>query len=131
MKLNQHLWKDILEVIREGSFSKEINLMWKIHSTANRSRWVYNFLQRMVDLRIDLHVWYKKPIRSICKVLLHDAIFLATCNAILLLIRDVKLASTSLHYIFLMNSLQVKQSSLIYMSWKQNCVASCKKDCIV
>jgi hypothetical protein len=30
------------------------------------------------------------------KALLHDAIFLATCNAILLL-RDVKLASTILH----------------------------------
>ena len=49
------------------------------------------------------------------KALLHDAIFLATCNAIPLL-GDVKLASASLHYTFLMNSLQIKQSSLINIS---------------
>jgi hypothetical protein len=51
------------------------------------------------------------------KALLHDAIFLATCIAILRVF---------------MNSLQIKQSSLIYMSQNQiNCVASCKKNCIV
>ena len=49
------------------------------------------------------------------KALLHDAIFLANYNAIALL-RDAKLASTSLYHISLMNSLQIKQSSLIYIS---------------
>jgi hypothetical protein len=34
---------------------------------------------------------------STVKAMLHGAIFLATCNAILLL-RDVKLPNTSLHY---------------------------------
>jgi hypothetical protein len=38
------------------------------------------------------------------KAMLHGAIFLATCNAILLL-RDVKLPNTSLHYTPLMFSL--------------------------
>ena len=39
------------------------------------------------------------------KAMLHGAIFLATCNAILLL-RDVKLPNTSLHYTSLMFSQQ-------------------------
>ena len=46
------------------------------------------------------------------KAMLHGAIFLATCNAILLL-RDVKLPSTSLHYIPLMFSEHIENSSLI------------------
>ena len=44
--------------------------------------------------------------------MLHGAIFLATCNAILLL-RDVKLPSTSLHYTPLMFSERIENSSLI------------------
>ena len=43
---------------------------------------------------------------------LHGAIFLATCNAILLL-RDVKLPNTSLHYTPLMFSQHIENSSLI------------------
>jgi hypothetical protein len=44
--------------------------------------------------------------------MLHGAIFLATCNAILLL-RDVKLPNTSLHYTPLMVSQHIENSSLI------------------
>jgi hypothetical protein len=46
------------------------------------------------------------------KAMLHGAIFLATCNAILLL-RDVKLPNTSLHYAPLMFSQHIENSSLI------------------
>jgi hypothetical protein len=46
------------------------------------------------------------------KAMLHGAIFLATCNAILLL-RDVKLPNTSLHYTPLMFSHHIENSSLI------------------
>jgi hypothetical protein len=46
------------------------------------------------------------------KAMLHGAIFLATCNAILLL-RDVKLPNTSLHYTPLMFSQHIENSSLI------------------
>jgi hypothetical protein len=44
--------------------------------------------------------------------MLHGAIFLATCNAILLL-RDVKLPNTSLHYTPLLFSQHIENSSLI------------------
>ena len=45
----------------------------------------------------------------------HGAIFLATCNTILLL-RDVNLANTHLHYILLMYSSHItKQSSLKHL----------------
>ena len=44
--------------------------------------------------------------------MLHGAIFLATCNAILLL-RDVKLPNTSLHYTPQMFSQHIDNSSLI------------------
>ena len=54
------------------------------------------------------------------KAMLHGAIFLATCNAIflatcnaILLLRDVKLPSTSLHYTPLMFSEHIENSSLI------------------
>ena len=43
------------------------------------------------------------------KAMSHGALFLATCNAILLL-RDVNLANTRLHYILLMYSSHIKQS---------------------
>jgi hypothetical protein len=46
------------------------------------------------------------------KAMLHGAIFLATCNAILLL-RDVKLPNRSLHYTPLMFSQHIENSSLI------------------
>ena len=46
------------------------------------------------------------------KALSHDAIFLATCNAILLL-RDVELANTRLHSNLLMYSSEIKHSILI------------------
>jgi hypothetical protein len=46
------------------------------------------------------------------KAMLHGAIFLATCNAILLL-RDVKLPNTSNHCIPLMFSQHIENSSLI------------------
>ena len=46
------------------------------------------------------------------KAMLHGAIFLATCNAILLL-RNVKLPNTSLHYTPLMFSQHIENSSLI------------------
>ena len=46
------------------------------------------------------------------KAMLHGAIFLATCSAILLL-RDVKLPNTSLHYTPLMFSQHIENSSLI------------------
>jgi hypothetical protein len=46
------------------------------------------------------------------KAMLHGAIFLATCNAILLL-RDVKLPNTSLHYTPLMFSQHIENSSQI------------------
>ena len=52
------------------------------------------------------------------KAMLHGAIFLATCNAILLL-RDVKLPNTSLHYTPLMFSQHIENSlqiSLINIS---------------
>ena len=54
------------------------------------------------------------------KAHLHNAIFLATCNAILLL-RDLKLTNTRLHYILLMYSLRIKYSSL-------SLVHTCRKD---
>ena len=43
------------------------------------------------------------------KAMLHGAIFLATCNAILLL-RDVKLPNTSLHYTPLTFSQHIENS---------------------
>jgi hypothetical protein len=46
------------------------------------------------------------------KAMLHGAIFLATCNAILLL-KDVKLPNTSIHYTLLMFSQHIENSSLI------------------
>ena len=46
------------------------------------------------------------------KAMLHGAVFPATCNAILLL-RDVKLPNTSLHYTPLMFSQHIENSSLI------------------
>jgi hypothetical protein len=46
------------------------------------------------------------------KAMLHGAIFLATCNAILLL-RNVKLPNPSLHYPPLMFSQHIENSSLI------------------
>ena len=49
------------------------------------------------------------------KAMSHDAIFLATCNAVLLL-RDVKLRKTRLHCILLTYSSHVKHSSLINIS---------------
>jgi hypothetical protein len=49
---------------------------------------------------------------SSLKAMLHGAIFLATCNAIILL-RDVKLPNTSLHYTPLMFSQHIENSSLI------------------
>ncbi len=45
----------------------------------------------------------------------HGAIFLANCNGILLL-RDVNLANTHLHYTLLMYSSHIKQSLLINIS---------------
>jgi hypothetical protein len=48
------------------------------------------------------------------KAILHGAIFLATCNAILLL-RDVKLPNTNLHYTPLMFSQHIENSSLILL----------------
>ncbi len=67
------------------------------------------------------------PIVTICKTGLlddtlihkamsHGAIFHATCNAILLL-KDVNLAKTRIHYILLMYSSHIKQSSLINISY--------------
>ena len=53
-----------------------------------------------------------KKINTLLKAMLHGAIFLATCNAILLL-RDVKLPNTSLHYTPLMFSEHIENSSLI------------------
>ena len=49
------------------------------------------------------------------KAMSHGAIFLATCNAILLL-RDVNLANTRLCYILLMYSSHIKHSSLVNIS---------------
>jgi hypothetical protein len=46
------------------------------------------------------------------KAMIHGAIFLATCNAVLFL-RDVKLPNTSLHYTSLMFSQHIENSSLI------------------
>ena len=52
------------------------------------------------------------PNENRLKAMSHGAIFLATCNAILLL-RDVKLPNTSLHYTALMFSQHIEKSSLI------------------
>ena len=49
-------------------------------------------------------------LQKIVAAMSHGAIFLATCNAILLL-RDVNLANTRLHYILLKYSSHIKQSS--------------------
>ena len=49
------------------------------------------------------------------KALTHGTIFLATCNAILLL-GDVKLANTSFHHRLLIYSEHIKHSLLIYIS---------------
>ena len=49
------------------------------------------------------------------KAMSHNAIFLATCNAFLLL-RDVKLGNTHLHSILLTCSSHIKHSSLVKMS---------------
>jgi hypothetical protein len=53
--------------------------------------------------------------RATLKVMLHGAIFLATCNAILLL-SDVILRNTSLHYTPLMYSQHIENSSLISLT---------------
>ena len=49
------------------------------------------------------------------KALSHGAIFLATCNAILLL-GDVKLANTYFYHSLVICSKHIKHSSLIYIS---------------
>jgi hypothetical protein len=64
-----------------------------------------------------LFQFYRKTfLRSVhtktLKAMLHGAIFLATCNAILLL-RDVKLPNTSLRYTPLMFSQHIENSLLI------------------
>ena len=53
---------------------------------------------------------------TVRKAMLHGAIFLATCNAILLL-RDVKLPNTSLHYIPLMFSQHIAGHFLRIRQW--------------
>ena len=53
------------------------------------------------------------PVRY--KALSRGAIFLATCNAILLL-GDVKMANTSFYHSLLICSKHIKHSSLIYIS---------------
>jgi hypothetical protein len=58
------------------------------------------------------HGYKQNEISQELKAMLHGAIFLATCNAILLL-RDVKLPNTSLHYTPLMFSQHIENSSLI------------------
>ena len=52
-----------------------------------------------------------------CKALSHGTIFLATCNAILLLV-DVKLANTRFHHSLLIYSQHIKYLSLICISYK-------------
>jgi hypothetical protein len=64
-----------------------------------------NSINTQEKLRLNLHSF---------KAMLHGAIFLATCNAILLL-RDVKLPNTSLHYTPLMFSQHIENSSLILL----------------
>ena len=64
------------------------------------------------------------------KAMLHDAIFLATCNAVLLF-NDVKLPNTSFYFSLLMHSPQFQQSLLINISQAWNNVASCKKNSTV
>ena len=59
--------------------------------------------------------WYTKPYKQRLMAMSHGAIFLATCNVILLL-GDVNLVNTRLHYILLMYSSHIKQSSLITIS---------------
>jgi hypothetical protein len=54
----------------------------------------------------------KRHFKPYLKAMLHGAIFLATCNAILLL-RDVKLPNTSLRYTPLMFSQHIENSSLV------------------
>ena len=64
------------------------------------------------------------------KAMLHDAISLSTCNAILPL-RDVKLANTTLYLFMFSFMLHFEQYSIFNISQKLNCIASCKKNCIV
>ena len=59
----------------------------------------------------------------------HGAIFLATCNTILLL-RGVNLANTRLHYILLMYSSHIKQSSLINMLQGLYCTKNLSLKCL-
>ena len=54
----------------------------------------------------------QRPLYTSLKAMLHGAFFLATCSGILLL-RDVKLPNTSLHYTPLMFSQHVENSTLI------------------
>jgi hypothetical protein len=62
---------------------------------------------------MDVNEWMSHECSDEGKAMLHGAIFLATCNAILLL-RDVKLPNTSLHYTPLpMFSQHIENSSLI------------------
>jgi hypothetical protein len=68
-KLEQKEWDNIY-------YSQDPNEMWHTWK---------NMLMEIIDKHAPL------------KAMLHGAIFLATCNAILLL-RDVKLPNTSLHY---------------------------------
>jgi hypothetical protein len=68
---------------------------------------------RPVSLSGPAQLPYKQPLN---KAMLHGAIFLATCNAILLL-RDVKLPNTSLYYTpLLMFSQHIENSSLISLN---------------
>jgi hypothetical protein len=85
-------------------------------------------VQEQIWIEINTYFFFKKRVCSLTnqhkntltlavfslqiKAMLHGAIFLATGNAILLL-RDVKLPNTSLHYTPLMFSQHIEHSSLI------------------
>jgi hypothetical protein len=74
----------------------------------SRTLFVTSLIQRNV-------IWcllHHEMRRRVLKAMLHGAIFLATCNAIILL-RDVKLPNTSLHYTPLMFSQHIENYSLI------------------
>jgi hypothetical protein len=91
--------------------------------TNNWNMYVCLFVMLCTQKAFD--VFFRIVSLSLLKAMLHGAIFLATCNAILLL-RDVNLPNTSLHYTPLMFFQHIENSSLISLI---NISASCKKNC--
>jgi Holliday junction resolvasome RuvABC endonuclease subunit len=102
-------WTDERVVRSKTSFSHgEINL-----DQQNKHATLLHTISSQLMQLLRKYKCHRESLTAVLfKAMLHGAIFLATCNAILLL-RDVKFPNTSLHYTPLMFSQHIENYSLI------------------